>query len=199
MRKALMSLALVGAMLPPCANAILIVDTGTPTGGPSYSFNAGQYFGGEFSIEDAYQVGSVEAYFDNSFGTARDVEVSIHHDGGNVPGAEIYSTTISMPATSTPDWHGAFGLDWSLDAGTYWVSFIPDGQVSGVMPGTAPNPLDEYSVGIGAGWLNVAENTYDNLGMGFRIGTNTGVPEPSTLALMGIGLSGIGFARRKKA
>jgi hypothetical protein len=199
MRKALTSLALVGAILPTCANAILIVDTGTPTDATSPYFHSGQYFGGEFSIVDAYDVSSVEAYFDNGFGTAGDVEVSIHHDGGNVPGAEIYSTTISMPVTSTPDWHGAFGLDWSLAAGTYWVSFIPDGQVSGVMPGSAPNPLDEYAVGMNGGWLDYGADAFADLGIGFRIDATTGVPEPSTLALMAIGLAGMGFARGKKA
>jgi hypothetical protein len=48
-------------------------------------------------------------------------------------------------------------------------------------------------------WTNTFENFY-----GFTVGLNgpsgtTPVPEPSTIALVGIGLAGIGLARRRKA
>ncbi|MES9868565.1 MAG: PEP-CTERM sorting domain-containing protein [Sedimenticola sp.] len=47
--------------------------------------------------------------------------------------------------------------------------------------------------------LTVNTTAYDNLGfseIAFDVGA---IPEPATLALMGLGLAGIGFARKKKA
>lgn len=179
------------------AKSAVIVDTGTPFGGPNWSFNSSQWFAGEFNIAEAYSVNSLESYFGTS--QAGNVTVTIHSDGGNIPGGVLYSANLAMAASSGLDWYGISDLDWSLDAGTYWASFTPDSTIYGIMPGTAPNPLDEYAQNSGSGWLDLGSDYFDYYDIGFRITAESiAVPEPSTLALASAGLLGLGFARRRK-
>jgi hypothetical protein len=82
----------------------------------------------------------------------------------------------------------------------------------GIDGGSTPNPYTSYNIDITS--LVTAGNTYqirfaevDNLGQlnqgidNVSIDASSsaaGVPEPTTLALMGLGLAGLGFARKRK-
>lgn len=131
---------------PSAANSI--VDTGTPSGAPLWSFHFGQYFAGEFTIADATLIQTIEGYFDNyNSGFAGTVEIAIHADGGDIPGDILFTAETPAIAAFAPlGWYGVSGLNKPLGPGTYWASFNPkSGLVNGSMPGLAPNPLSNYA------------------------------------------------------
>ncbi len=182
--------------------AVLIVDTGTPDGSVETLYGESQYFAGEFSVAGNYTINNIESYFQSeNYGSAsvsNVIDISIHSDAGNTPGATLFSTQIIFDPNLPLDWHGVGGLDWSINAGTYWVSFVPDTFV-GIMPGIAPNPLDEYALGGFGTWLDSGADFYDSLALGFQIdATPTSAPEPSLLALLSIGLIAMGLVRIRK-
>ena len=151
-------------------------------------------------MADSQTINSIEGYFRSnpSSSTVGLIDIAIHSDGGNIPGETLFSTPFAYTPGMPLDWYGVAGLNWAIGADTYWVSFVPDAVV-GVMPGTAPNPLDEYAQGNPGGWLDVVPDHFDNLGIGFRIdATPTAIPEPPVIILLSTGLFGIIALTRRK-
>jgi hypothetical protein len=177
------------------ASATTIVDTGTPFGGPNWNFSVSQYFAGEFSIAETYEIDSVQGYFSASEylpgippGT---VTIAVHSDGGSIPGDILHFATLNFVTEVPLDWYGVGALGWVLEPGTYWVSFRP--EFDGGMPGTAPAPLQHYAQGNFDGvWFSEGK---DDLGIGVRIEA-TLVPEPDFILILGAGIAGVVAHRR---
>jgi hypothetical protein len=100
---------------------------------------------------------------------------------------------------------GGIGTDFlALTPGLGEAFFIGDGQTSGGIfhEFTAPAGATRLALGIpdGFGFVGVPGAYDDNDGAyRIRIGINEvpTIPEPTTIMLMGLGLAGIGFARRR--
>lgn len=180
-----------------------IVDTGTPDNSIWWGFSNSQYFGAEFSVAEDTVITSVEGYFSNAGGSAGDVAFALHSDNGYNPGAVLYSSNLTMTGSDPLAWYGQFGLNWSVAAGTYWVSFMPDGNIIGTMPDAAPNPLAQYAQANGNyNWQANYPGAWDHLHLGVRInGEAHSVPEHGSIALIWafVGACMVGICARRRA
>lgn len=94
-----------------------------------------------------------------------------------------YSTTGTLLATIDTNFADAGGLGYDRDTNTLWAGYfgsVRQFDLSG-------NLLSSFVAGTAF---------HDGLEIG-NVGGN--VPEPASLALLGVGLAGLGFSRRKKA
>ena len=202
------AIAVVVLMLGCClqAQAAVIVDTGDAGSAPSgntWSLYHYQWLAAEFSLGQATTITDVYGWIANyTGGTA---SLAIYADGGETPvsAPALFSANFNVVASELAggaDWHGASGLSWDLDAGTYWASFEsrPNDTYNGGMPSPSANPLVNEAYWYGSNWY-----AYDDLNFGVKILGNAGsgpvVPEPASMILMGIGLAGAAMRRRKRA
>jgi len=179
-------------------HATLILDTGAgSTSGPGYTVFSDQSLAGQFTLTDSYTVSSVEGWFGKV--TEGSVTAAIYTDNGSeVPISELFSQQflLDTPSSGNNAWDGAYGLDWLLDAGTYWLAFevrtADTGR--GYMPYDSPYALDDASIRnlhtAGEWWNWVPQN------IGMRI-DSVAVPEPSIAILMTSGLLAFAVVRRK--
>jgi len=159
----------------PCQTfAGTIVDTGpgdSITAGAALYPGGPQRLAGKFSVTSATTINSVEGWIGqhnlNSTGSLT-ISVGLSQD------IALFSGTISTPQLGriAAQWTGLTGLNWSLAAGDYWVTFAGNGGFDGFMPYGAPNPLIHYSYNnSAAGWFDEP-----SLDFGVRI---TGIVAPS--------------------
>lgn len=196
----LVASGLIAAAAP--AAAASIVDTGANPNGTSWNFAQYQYFAGEFTIAEDHLINQVEGYFSN-FAQSGTVTAQLFSDGGNIPGALLFSQSFMLQGGSSLAWYGISGLNWEVNAGTYWLAFAPDANISGIWPGGAPSPLGEYSQVISGVWQDLGPDFFDYLDVGIRIsGTpvsiSAPVPEPGTWAMMLLGFGFVGGAMRAR-
>jgi hypothetical protein len=146
--------------------------------------------------------------------------ISLYTNQGGVPGTILFAETRGglLETGNQSDWRGFADLKWNITPGEYWVSFStppPDsyyGGGFGLFNAGVENPLKSYlhySYNDFGGawrqrdWVNdYAMESHDDrtpgqsiVGYGIRINA---IPEPSTYALMGLGLLAVGVCRRPK-
>jgi hypothetical protein len=185
-----------------------IIETGTPTGPFSSStvISKNQFLAGEFTINQAETIGSIEIFTDSVWGG--DFRIAIYDDdavAGETPGTLRYSSIYPLVTNFSYDWRGVFGLNWVLNPGTYWVSFeVPEyssGETGSLNPwiqfgGKKPeNPLGNEA------WWGSSNNRWfelDDQDMGVRIGGPQVVPLPGAVWLLGSGLLSLAGWRRFK-
>ena len=199
MKKFIAALALTLPLLN--AHAAYIVDTGAAGSGPYWVFDESQYFAAEFTTTQAYRIKSLESVF-SSFG-AGNVTFGISTDAGTYPGTSLFSKTVAFATDNDVNWGGAYDLDYRLEAGTYWITFVPDAAFRGAMPGVATTPLDRYAQGNYSNWYTGGATDYAFLKLAVRIdgevaAPDSEVPEPATAALAGIAALGLIVSRKRK-
>ena len=158
----------------------LLIDTGqgSSTQFPATScFNNApnfQYIGMQIVLASAEDIGRVDAWM-TGFGS---VNVKLYTNSGtNFPGTELESATFGPLANNnTPSWRIFSGLDWSVAAGTYWITFEVDPSAGNhaFQPGVA-NPLPKYAflANGNPGWASLGGTTK----LGLRVWTPA-PPEP---------------------
>lgn len=162
-----------------------------------FDFTGPDVAGGTFIADDT-QLDSftLTVAENNSGGTFSAVIMSMN---GGLPDTLLWASSVTaIPVIAT---ELMFDPDFALTVGTEYFIGIDTGQLT----------LASGSLNLGYTFDNIAGQHYESLnGGGFsgnsdydiasRIVMNSAsVPAPSILALMGIGLAGIGLARRKIA
>ncbi len=183
-------------LLPSISHANIIVNTGPGTGA-QYLLNHQQWLAAEFITNQSYNITEVSGWI----GTVieGDVTFSLYTDGGNLPGSILYSSTKSL-TLSDPQWETISGLNWDIDAGSYWIAFTTIDEIyRGIMPGQAPNQLgNEAHTGVIPDlWF---DSNDDNNGIGVMIQAEpivSTVPEPTNLLILGSVLIALNSYKRK--
>jgi len=188
------------------ADPMFIVDTGQPLSPPSsggWVLNVNQSLAVEFTLDQAYTLSDIEGFIGAE--VAGTIAITIYNDAGEVPGGELFSSDVSLELADA--WQGLSGLNWNMEAGSYWLSFeVRDGDPTmpyGRMLSGAPSPLgNEAYTTHGYIPLNLQGGSewvaYDGLNIGVRI-QGTPVPVPGAVLLGMLGLGVVGLKLRKHA
>jgi hypothetical protein len=200
-------IALLAIVLTNQVRADMIVDTGTPT--PSSSdlvLNGAQGWATEFSTTQDREVHSIEGFInaDSANPDSAMFTVALYgNDANNLP--DTTGELFSQQAIFTGDgWNGVQGLNFTLNAGTYWVAFevrsadevanrLAD-TLQGLMPVSAPNPL------LKTAWSDTSTNFGYSLASGanYDIGVRM-VPTPPILLMLVPGLLAMRKLRKRQS
>lgn len=199
MLKKLYSLLLAGVFAGwvGVANAGFIVDIepGLPGGVDGLYLSSDQFLAVQFSTTQVWAINSIEGWISKTDATET-ATVAIYSDSGTLPGDELFSAAFNAQPNILSEWEGALGLNWLLEAGTYWATFeVRGGQtLNGEMPRVAESSLIGFTSSNG-----VWSSYNDNIGIRINASQPSPAPEPGTIALFGLGLAGLGWIKRKKA
>jgi hypothetical protein len=136
-------------------------------------------------------------------------------NGNPTSGQPLFSAVARINTSNNPAWIGVTGLNWVLDPGTYW---LVRSRADFSVPGSILSPFSGcFDNSSACGFFDGADHeaswqfSFQNFPnapaawapngarTGWRLGLPSAVPEPGTLALLGLGLAGLGLSRRRKA
>jgi hypothetical protein len=199
--KAVLTIAISVASLSASAN--VIIDTG------SALFNNGaialgniygdrQSVAAGISLAESYSITDLSSYFWTD--TSGTLTVSLYADSSGAVSSKLYSQSFTISSDRyTKTWAGVSGLNWSVDAGNYWVAYeVLNGQTFfGALEFPAERPLQMVvKNNYYTDWTNhVGLSSFALVISGNSIAP---VPEADTSAMLLTGLGVIGFIVRRR-
>lgn len=178
------------------ARADVLIDTYNPSGGvDNFPMGLDTRFNlaVQFTASTRVTIDSVLAAITWSSGTPT-MSLGVMSNLNNLPSDTfLYQAVLNQPSANVL----LSGLNWSLDAGTYWLAAIPDpgffgswaANFSPVTPTLFASTSSDF--GLPKHWAPAATP------LAARI--TTAVPEPETYAMILAGLGMIGFVARRRA
>jgi len=179
---------------------------------PGEEYSASPYtLGFEFSVNSSTTITALGVYDSGGTALGAPAEVGIWDTSGDL----LASATVPSGTGGTLD--GLFRYTsisgFNAVAGTDYIigAYLSTGNASslgtdqggtGSVNSDVNIILDQYSESDDFAFPSLTDNHAGGawLGANFLIGTaSTSVPEPATLALLSLGLAGVGFLRRRKA
>jgi hypothetical protein len=199
------------------AHAGLIIDTGEPPepgyGSAFMGSNNGnyQYVAGKIKFASAYQINRIDThlkFYEPYFASGGAFSIVLYNDDNTSgPGNLVYSAGGGyMPADSQGAWYGISGLDWLVEAGSYWIAFeAQDSSINAIMSYAARPAATEHAYNINFWGYNGYTTDLGGTPFSLRIDANSmsEVPEPGSLMLLLSALltvfSAYGFRRNASA
>ncbi|TAK96490.1 MAG: PEP-CTERM sorting domain-containing protein [Aquabacterium sp.] len=204
-RQTLAVAAAAAIALPLQAHAYDVVNSNTPVNGLilSNTIDSSNSMAEKFSVSAATQIDSVLAYVlsnDVAGDTGKTFSIALYADYGNLPALNLGQLFQATATYAADGWNGVTGLNWTLNAGSYWLALEASADSNSATYLQAPNgalPVAQAVAYYAGGPSYVGTSLSESFGLHVTAVTPA-VPEPGSLMLMLTSLGILGLTTRRR-